>query len=328
MEEKLRFYKDEGNYIECYLCTHNCSLSEGKFGVCKLRTVKNNIPIVINYGELTSANVDPIEKKPLYHFKPGKDILSVGTFGCNMSCSFCQNHEISQSKPPTEFIDIDKLISLIINIPNNAGIAFTYNEPFMWYEYIFDVAKKIKEYDKNISIVLVSNGFVNKEPLEQILPYIDAMNIDLKGYTNKYYNNICGAKLEPVLETIALASKHCHIEITTLMVSGENDSIDEIENIAKFIASVDKNIPLHLSRYFPRYNLNNPPTDIENMIKARDIAKKYLNYVYIGTVAGIDNNTYCPNCNEKLLTRGIYNTQTHITNNKCHRCNTDINIIL
>ena len=154
------------------------------------------------------------------------------------------------------------------------------------------------------------------------------MNIDLKGYTNKYYNNICGAKLEPVLDTIALASKYCHIEITTLMVRGENDSIDEIENIAKFIASVDKNIPLHLSRYFPRYNLNNPPTDIENMIKARDIAKKYLNYVYIGNVAGIDNNTYCPNCNEKLLTRGIYNTQTHITNNKCHRCNTDINIIL
>ena len=198
----------------------------------------------------------------------------------------------------------------------------------MWYEYIYDVCRKIKEENKDISTVLVTNGYVNKKPLEKILPYIDAMNIDLKGYTNKYYNNICGAKLEPVLETIDLASKYCHIEITTLMVSGENDSIDEIENIAKFIASVDKNIPLHLSRYFPRYNLNNPPTDIENMIKARDIAKKYLNYVYIGNVAGIDNNTYCPNCNEKLLTRGIYNTQTHITSNKCHRCNTDINIIL
>lgn len=144
MEEKLRFYKDEGHYIKCQLCPHNCSLSEGKLGVCNLRTVKNNIPIVINYGEVTSVNVDPIEKKPLYHFKPGKDILSVGTFGCNMSCSFCQNHEISQNKPPTEFIDIDKLISLIINIPNNVGIAFTYNEPFMWYEYIYDVAKKNK----------------------------------------------------------------------------------------------------------------------------------------------------------------------------------------
>ena len=245
-----------------------------------------------------------------------------------MSCSFCQNYEISQQVQKSEYIETDKLINIIETLNDNIGIAFTYNEPFMWYEYIYDVVKKIKGRNKDISTVLVTNGYVNKEPLEKILPYIDAMNIDLKGYTNKYYNNICGAKLEPVLDTIALASKYCHIEITTLMVRGENDSIDEIENIAKFIASVDKNIQLHLSRYFPRYNLNNPSTDIESIIKARDIAKRYLNYVYIGNVAGVDNNTYCPDCNEKLLTRGIYTTTVHIDDNKCDNCGKDINIVL
>ena len=328
MKSNIMFYDKKEDSIRCKLCPHNCILKENKFGVCNVRTVENNIGVAINYGEVTSANIYPIEKKPLYHYKPGKNILSVGTFGCNMSCSFCQNYEISQQVPKSEYIDPDKLIDIIKTVNDNIGIAFTYNEPFMWYEYIYDVCRKIKEENKDISTVLVTNGYVNKKPLEKILPYIDAMNIDLKGYTNKYYNNICGAKLEPVLDTIALASKYCYIEITTLMVRGENDSIDEIENIAKFIASVDKNIPLHLSRYFPRYNLNNPPTDIESIIKARDIAKRYLNYVYIGNVAGVDNNTYCPDCNEKLLTRGIYTTTVHIDDNKCDNCGKDINIVL
>lgn len=327
MEEKLRFYKTKDDYIECNLCPYNCKLREGKFGVCNLRTVKNNIPVVINYGEVSSANVDPIEKKPLYHFKPGKDVLSLGTFGCNMSCRFCQNYEISQSKPPTEFIEIDKLISLIINIPNNIGVAFTYNEPFMWYEYIYDVAKKIKEYDKNISVVLVSNGFVNKEPLMKILPFIDAINIDLKGFSEKYYNEICGASINPVLETIKIASESTHVEITTLMVNEENDSVEEICQIAKFISSIDKNIPLHLSRYFPKYKMNNPPTLIENMVKGREEAKKYLNYVYLGNVAGIDNNTYCPNCGYNLITRDIYTTDIHLHGDKCPNCKEYVNII-
>ena len=328
METKLKFYKEDKNNIQCNLCPHNCRLSEGKFGVCKLRTVKDGIPISINYGEVTSANVDPIEKKPLYHFKPSKDILSIGTFGCNMTCSFCQNHEISQTKPQTEFIDAEKLISLIGNIPNNAGIAFTYNEPFMWYEYILDTAKKIKEYNADISVVIVTNGYVNKEPLLKILPYVDAMNIDLKGYTNRYYNKICGASLNPVLETIKIASEHTHVEITTLMVSGENDSVDEIKEIAKFISSVDKNIPLHLSRYFPRYQMDNPPTLVEDIMKAKEEASKYLNYVYIGNVSGVDNNTYCPSCGYNLISRDFYTTTINMENNKCPNCNEHIYIVL
>lgn len=327
MEEKLRFYEEKDGYIECKLCPHNCSLKENRFGVCCLRTVKDNTPITINYGEVTSINVDPIEKKPLYHFKPGKDILSVGTFGCNMKCSFCQNYEISQNKPKTEFIDVDRLINLIISIPNNVGIAFTYNEPFMWYEYIYDVSKKIKEYDPNIKIVLVTNGYVNKEPLKKILPFIDAMNIDLKGFTNRYYNKICKATIEPVLETIREASKSTHIEITTLMVSGENDSVKEIVEIAKFLASIDKNIPLHLSRYFPRYEMKNPPTLIENIMKAKEEASKYLNYVYVGNIGGVDNNTYCPNCGYNLITRDSYSTNLYIHGDKCPNCKEYINMV-
>lgn len=327
MDTKLKFYKEEEDYIRCTLCPHNCRLSEGKFGVCKLRTVKDGIPVAINYGEVTSANVDPIEKKPLYHFKPSMDILSIGTYGCNMTCSFCQNYEISQNKPPAEFIDVERLISLIIDIPDNVGIAFTYNEPFMWYEYVYDAAKKIKEYNENIDVILVTNGYVNKEPLLKILPYVDAMNIDLKAYSERYYNKLCGASLDPVLETIKTASAYTHVEITTLMVSEENDSLDEIREIAEFIASIDKNIPLHLSRYFPKYKMKNPPTLVESMMKAKEEANKYLNYVYVGNVVGVDNNTYCPNCKFKLVTRDIYTTNVHIHGDKCPNCKEYINII-
>lgn len=327
LDTKLKFYKEEEDYIRCTLCPHNCRLSEGKFGVCKLRTVKDGIPVAINYGEVTSANVDPIEKKPLYHFKPSMDILSIGTYGCNMTCSFCQNYEISQNKPPAEFIDVERLISLIIDIPDNVGIAFTYNEPFMWYEYVYDAAKKIKEYNENIDVILVTNGYVNKEPLLKILPYIDAMNIDLKAYSDRYYNKLCGASLDPVLETIKTASAYTHVEITTLMVSEENDSLDEIREIAEFIASIDKNIPLHLSRYFPKYKMKNPPTLVESMMKAKEEANKYLNYVYVGNVVGVDNNTYCPNCKFKLVTRDIYTTNVHIHGDKCPNCKEYINII-
>lgn len=327
MDTKLKFYKEEEDYIRCTLCPHNCRLSEGKFGVCKLRTVKDGIPVAINYGEVTSANVDPIEKKPLYHFKPSMDILSIGTYGCNMTCSFCQNYEISQNKPPAEFIDVERLISLIIDIPDNVGIAFTYNEPFMWYEYVYDAAKKIKEYNENIDVILVTNGYVNKEPLLKILPYVDAMNIDLKAYSDRYYNKLCGASLDPVLETIKTASAYTHVEITTLMVSEENDSLDEIREIAEFIASIDKNIPLHLSRYFPKYKMKNPPTLVESMMKAKEEANKYLNYVYVGNVVGVDNNTYCPNCKFKLVTRDIYTTNVHIHGDKCPNCKEYINII-
>lgn len=306
----------------------SCIIDEDKFGICSVRTIKNNIPVAVNYGEVTSIAVDPIEKKPLYHFRPSKDILSVGSYGCNMTCSFCQNYEISQGKPQTQYISVDKLIEIINGIENNAGIAFTYNEPFMWYEYMYDAAKTIKESNSDKSVVVVTNGYINEEPLMKLLPYVDAMNIDLKGYTNRYYNNICGAKLKPVLETIKKCSKKCHVEITTLLVSEENDSLEEARQIAEFIAGVNENIPLHLSRYFPRYIMENEATKIEKITQAQSEAKKYLKHVYVGNVQGVDNNTYCPKCNGLLIERNGYATNVFLKKNKCEKCGEEVNIII
>lgn len=328
MEKKIPFYEEVKDKVRCRICPHNCLIDEEKFGICGVRTLESKVPSAINYGEVTSMGVDPIEKKPLYHFKPSKDILSIGSFGCNMTCSFCQNYEISQGKPQTQYISVEKLIDIIPTIENNIGVAFTYNEPFMWYEYMYDAAKGIKESNTDTSVVVVTNGYINEEPLKKLLPYVDAMNIDLKGYTNRYYNNICGAKLEPVLETIKRSSEYCHVEITTLLVSEENDSLEESRQIAEFIASVDENIPLHLSRYFPRYKMENEATKIEKITEAQNEAKKYLKNVYVGNVQGVDNNTYCDNCNELLIERNGYSTNVFIKDNKCPKCGEEINIIL
>lgn len=324
MDYKVPFYEKHNNDIRCRICPHNCLIKEGAFGICRVRTVKNGELIATNYGEVTSIAIDPIEKKPLYHFKPSKNILSIGSYGCNMTCSFCQNYEISQNKPKTEFVRIERLISIIDEVEDNIGIAFTYNEPMMWYEYMYDAAKAIKEHNKDTSVVVVTNGYINEEPLNKLLPYVDAMNIDLKGYTNRYYNKICGASLEPVLETIKRCNGKCHLEITTLLVSDENDSLEEAENIAKFISSVNPNIPLHLSRYFPRYKMESEATKVEKLIEARNVAKKYLKYVYVGNVSGIDNNTYCENCGSIIIDRNGYDVKCKFNENKCSYCGKSI----
>lgn len=171
-----------------------------------------------------------------------------------------------------------------MTVKNNIGIAFTYNEPSIWYEYVYDCAKLLKETEQSSSVVLVTNGYINEEPLKKLIPYVDAMNIDLKGFSSKYYNDICGGSLNPVLNTIRIASKICHVEITNLLVTGENDNIDEVESIARFLSSIDKNIPLHLTRYFPQYKASKPPTDIKFMLEARETAEKYLNRVRLGNI--------------------------------------------
>lgn len=328
IDAKIPFYEEIKDNIRCRICPHNCIIGEEKFGICRVRTLKSNVPVAINYGEVTSIGIDPIEKKPLYHFKPSKNILSIGSFGCNMTCSFCQNYEISQGRPQTQYMSVEKLIDIIPSIENNAGVAFTYNEPLMWYEYIYDVAKSIKENNSSSSVVVVTNGYINEEPLLKLLPYVDAMNIDLKGYTNRYYKTICGAKLEPVLENIKRCNEQCHVEITTLLVSDENDSIEEVRKIAQFIANVNVNIPLHLSRYFPRYKMESAATKIEKITEAQNEAKKYLKHVYVGNVQGVDNNTYCQKCNKLLIKRDGYNTEVLMKENKCEKCGEEINIII
>lgn len=281
-------YKQEKDKIRCYLCPHNCLISEGNTGICKVREVQwdnDKLKLFsINYGEITSIALDPIEKKPLYNFFPGNNILSIGSFGCNFRCSFCQNYSISQYKADSRYVSPEEMCDIILRTENSIGVAFTYNEPSIWYEYVFDVAKKLKKADKNKKVVLVTNGYINEEPLKELLPYIDAMNIDLKG-NDEYYKKLCFGRMEPVKKSIKLAcDNNCHVEVTTLLISGENSSLETIIEIGDFIAGIDKNIPLHISRYFPRYKMNAEMTNLDDMKNVYNTLKQKLNYVYLGNL--------------------------------------------
>lgn len=322
------FYKKHDDKVKCFLCPHSCVIGENKFGACSTRTNINGTLKTINYGEVSSIAIDPIEKKPLYHFKPTKEILSVGSFGCNFTCDFCQNYQIAQYKPNCQYVSPQKLIELSLKEDENIGIAFTYNEPSIWYEYIYDTAKELKENHPELNIVLVTNGYIGEEPLTRLLPYVDAMNIDLKAFQEEYYRKICGGNIKAVLKTIERASERCHVEITTLLVRDLNDSKEEVEEIASFLGKLNKNIPLHLSRYFPTYKMDKPATDINVMLTGRDIAKQYLNYVYLGNIQNVDNSTYCPECGNLLVERKSFLSKLYIDKPVCPKCNSNIKIIL
>ncbi|NLB40728.1 MAG: AmmeMemoRadiSam system radical SAM enzyme [Clostridiales bacterium] len=323
------YWESEGNKVRCFLCPHHCLIGNGKSGICSVRTNQDGMLKTINYGEIASMSVDPIEKKPLYHFHPGKRILSVGTFGCNFICDFCQNYSIAQFKGNSEFLPTEQLVASCTTPRDNIGIAFTYNEPTIWFEYVLDAAKNLKEAYPDMKAVLITNGYISEEALKDILPYIDAMNIDLKSSSNEYYKKICGGALEPVKRTIETAYRYkCHIELTTLVVNGLNDSMDEIDEISSWLSSIDKSIPLHLSRYYPAYKMTRPATDTEVMLQAREKALKRLNYVYLGNMSNVDNSTCCPECGEVLIERDVYSIKLHITEPVCPSCGSPVSIRL
>ncbi|MDK2800299.1 MAG: pyruvate formate lyase activating enzyme [Clostridiales bacterium] len=283
MKEAMYYNKIEDKKVHCYLCPHNCRIAPGKVGICRVRENRDGILYSLNYGKVSSAAMDPIEKKPLYHFYPGSDILSVGSFGCNLTCSFCQNWSIAHKVPHTDSVTAEQLIKTAQEHKNCIGIAYTYNEPSIWYEYVYETAVKAKE--AGLKNVLVTNGYISQQPLKDILPYIDAMNIDVKGFTNEYYTTICGGTLEEVKKTVEIAALLCHIEVTTLVVPDLNDSIREIRELSQWIAGINPRIPLHLTRYFPNYKMTDRhPTPVETLYKAREEAEKYLTYVHLGNV--------------------------------------------
>ncbi len=271
--------------VTCDTCPNYCNLSEGQTGICKARSNKDGKIIPINYGHITSLALDPIEKKPIRRFQSGKNILSVGSFGCNLKCSFCQNYNIStvgEEKARSEYMTPAQLVERALNLTkrNNIGIAYTYNEPLIGYEYVRDCAKLAKEHD--LKNVVVSNGSFNKKVLDEILPYIDAFNIDLKGFSEEFYKKV-GGNLDTVKNFIKLAAKDAHVEVTTLIIPDENDSVEEMEALSEFIASVNPEIPLHVSRFFPTYKMNDKnPTDVGKVYELAKIARKKLKYVYEG----------------------------------------------
>jgi len=279
------FDKIEDLKVCCHLCPHSCVIRPDGLGACRARKNISGELYSMNYGKVTSISLDPIEKKPLYMFRPGSMILSSGTFGCNLKCSFCQNWSIAHQDAPTVEVSPDELIKKAIELKDkgNIGIAYTYNEPSIWYEYVSDTAKLAR--DNNLANVLVTNGFISREPLLELLPFIDAMNIDVKGYTASFYADICKGALDNVKQTVELCAKKCHVEITTLVIPGLNDSAEEISRMSQWIASISPDIPLHLSRFFPNYKMNDrPPTPVDTLVRARDKATEYLKHVFLGNV--------------------------------------------
>lgn len=271
--------KNSNTYVTCTLCPHYCRLAPGDIGRCRARFNSDGVLMTTNYGKVVSFAWDPIEKKPLNHFYPGHQIFSIGTTGCNLTCDFCQNHELVHYQGDIPSLSPNQIINLA-KTQDTIGIAFTYNEPTIWFETVLDVSKLAKEH--GLKTVWVTNGFINEAPLMEILPYIDAMNIDLKAFSNTFYQSICGGMLEPVCRTIELAHNKTHIEVTTLLIDGLNTDLNELHALCKWLAGIDPNIPLHLNRYFPAYKMNRPKTLLDTLRKARDVAKLYLSNVHVG----------------------------------------------
>ena len=281
----------------CEVCFRHCQISEGEVGFCGARTCREGKIVADNYGKITALALDPIEKKPLNRFYPGSLILSVGSYGCNLRCPFCQNHDISWSdqawgfRETAEYLSPEELAATAdyYQSRGNIGVAYTYNEPLIGYEYVRDTARLVHEM--GMKNVMVSNGMADLSVLEEISPYIDAMNIDLKGFTDRYYTEVLKGSREMVLEFISRAVQTCHVELTTLIVPGENDSEDEILELSRWISGLDtgkmlssgRKIPLHISRFFPRFHMTDrPATSVPHIYKLAERARENLDYVYTG----------------------------------------------
>ncbi len=290
-----------------------------------MRQVMEGELYTLNYGLCASIADDPIEKKPLYHFYPGRKILSIGTWGCNFRCRFCQNWTLAHGDVSGGGADIlkpaDILDHLNKDFKDSIGVAYTYNEPTIWYEYVHDTAKIIK--DHGFRNVLVTNGFISHEALKELSPFIDALNIDLKSFNDDFYRRYCDGSLEAVKKTIEYSVSRFHLEVTTLIIPTLNDTADEMVSLASWLAGLDPDIPLHLSRYFPHYQLPLPPTPLETLEQARNLAREKLNYVYVGNVPESDgySDTICPRCQNLLIRRRGYRTLlVGMDEERCNNC--------
>ena len=322
----MLYEKLENNNVQCALCNHRCKIAPGKFGTCGVRQNVEGTLYTLVYGEAIATHVDPIEKKPLYHFLPGTNSYSIASIGCNFKCGFCQNWQISQinkkkqsGKLGTDILPEDVVKKAMVN--NCKSISYTYTEPTIFFEYAFDTAKAAKE--KGIYNVFVTNGYMAKEAIDEIKPYLDAANVDLKSFKDEYYKKSCGARLQPVVDNIAYMHKNgIWVEVTTLIIPGLNDSTEELFDIAKFIGSVDDKMPWHISRFQPNYKMTESEiTPIATMKQAMEIGKEVgLKYVYLGNV-NEESNTFCHNCGNLLVRRKLFSSEPgNIEGGKCNNC--------
>jgi pyruvate formate lyase activating enzyme len=280
MHEAQYWEKREKGVAACVLCPHHCVLKEGAVGLCGARMNHGGQLVSLNYGRVSSLSMDPVEKKPLRRFMPGTMTLSAGSFGCNLRCPYCQNYTIACDVPETEYVPPDQMAQLARK-ESAPTVSFTYNEPLVGYEWVMDAARSAQEQD--IGIILVTNGYIEPAPLDELLPYVSAMNIDLKAFRDETYRRICGGSLEPVKHTIEAAAAVCHVEVTCLLVTGMHTE-EEMADMFDWLSSVDREMPLHLSRYFPRYRYHEPPTDPDWMKRMAALAGEKLSYVYLGNI--------------------------------------------
>jgi len=313
--QEAKYYKplDHGK-VRCNLCPHYCIIEDGDRGLCGVRKNINHHLKTENYGLVSAIQFDPIEKKPLYHFYPGRSILSFGSIGCNFTCGFCQNCDISQTTvddyPWLNHYTIDQILSIAFSDESSVGIAYTYNEPTIYFEFMMDIAREAER--AKLSNVMVSNGYITPEPLEELMPHIDAFNIDLKAFRNDFYKIQSGARLKPVKETLKkISTAGKHLEITNLIIPTLNDEIDNFREMLSWIKTeLGEETVLHLSRYFPAYQMTIPATPRKTLDSLFELAREYLPYSYLGNInSDQGSDTHCPACSSLVIERTGYSTR-------------------
>jgi pyruvate formate lyase activating enzyme len=322
--EAMHWRGAEGGKVRCGLCPHRCLIAEGREGLCKVRRNDGGTLVTLSYGNTVTVAVDPIEKKPLYHFYPGSAILSVGPNGCTLTCDHCQNWHISQERVPVRYIAPDELVSLAGG-GDSIGAAFTYTEPLIWFEYLLDVCPLL--HAAGLKAVLVTNGYLEEGPAREIVGQIDACNVDLKSFDDRFYRKHCGGNIEPVKRFIEIAAgAGTHVEVTCLVIPELNDTPDEISRMARWLAAVGRDIPLHLSRFFPHYRMSDrPPTPQATLEKVYEAAREFLDYVYIGNIfiEGTED-TRCPACGGTVVERSGYAVRMRGKGGTCPECGVSI----
>jgi len=328
-EREAEFWSAEGERVRCALCPHHCLIADGKRGLCGVRENRAGTLTPLTYGVVTGAHLDPIEKKPLYHFHPGSWILSIGSWGCNLSCDFCQNWHISGGEVPGSRLAPQEAAALADRERGNGniGLAFTYNEPLIWFEYVLDTSRAIRE--RGLKNVLVTNGEIEEAPLEELLPHVDALNVDIKAMDEDFYRRLCRGPAAVPRRTVERAFGHCHVEVTNLLIPGENDSAEQVGALVDWVAGISDRLPVHFSRYHPAHKMAAPPTPLASLERAYAIAREKLKHVYVGNASlpGA-SHTLCPSCGAVVVGRDGFSVSSRLLQaRRCGRCGSEVNIV-
>ena len=330
---EAKFWRKEGERVECYLCPHHCRIAPNKMGICGVRQNRNGRLYSLIYGQVSAMHVDPMEKKPLFHFHPSQPVLSLGSIGCNLRCQHCQNYSISQSRfgsthlNPLRPEDVPQLAKE----SGCRNVAFTYNEPTIWHEFAYDAFRICRE--RGIATVYVTNGFIEEEALRDIAPYLSAMNIDVKGFKEEFYRRICKGRLSPILDATKLAHDlGIHVELTYLVIPTRNDKEDEIRDFSRWVVSkLSPKVPVHFTRFHPDYMMTDlPGTPFATMEMAHRVAKaEGLDFIYLGNMSSMEGeNTRCPKCNSLAIRRSGYHVEiVGLEAGRCAKCGEDLNIV-